>query len=149
MEMNSQTLLTEIFPFSGDTTKETFVSSSFDKSQFNPKTMVNTSRYKMYLLAYKQYAKSLGFKLEKLTFSFVAPQITKEAYELAFVLNTGYNSIGGVKVEINLFTLQIFYQLLLDAVEDEKWYIKNSIPPLCLSKAKVDLLVDNNLATLV
>ena len=138
----------EIFPLSKDK-KETFVSSSFDKSQFNPKTMISTKNYKMYLLAYTQYAKSKGFKLKKLTFSFVAPKITKEAFELAYILNYAHFQQGDVEMEINLYTFQTFYQLLLDAISDKKWFIKNSIPFNCLAQSKVQTLLDYNLAELL
>ena len=87
MDLNTSTLMKEIFPFNDQ--YNNYVPSSYTYNDFKSKD-VNTSSYKMYTLAYQQYAKDHDYNLKSLTYHFVAPKVTRETFELAFVLNHGY-----------------------------------------------------------
>jgi hypothetical protein len=103
----------------------------------------------MYTAAYIEYAKQNNYKLKQLTYHFVAPQVTKETYEAAFVLNHAYNSTNGVYINIQIYTYQVFFQELLDLIPKDKWFIQNSIPANCINKHDVMLLVEDKKAIII
>lgn len=139
--------MTEIFP--GRKEKDTeYVSSNYKQESFTVKDL-DKSKHKMYFAAYKQYAKSNNYKLKQLTYHFIAPQVTREVYELAFVLNHAYKNIEGVNTNIKIYTFQTFLQILLSLIPSEKWFIHTQIPFNCLNKQDILLLVSDNKAIII
>ena len=57
--------------------------------------------------------------------------------------------VGEVKVDIELYTYQNFYQKLIDIIPVHKWFIKSDIPATCLNKQDVMLLIKDKKALLI
>jgi hypothetical protein len=146
--LNTKTLFSEIFPFNKIEEPELYVSPHYNQDDFT-KQDVKTNNYKMYTAAYIEYAKQNNYKLKQLTYHFVAPQVTKETYEAAFVLNHAYNNTNGVYINIQIYTYQVFFQKLLDLISKDKWFVQNCIPANCINKHDVMLLVEDKKAIII
>ena len=147
MELNTSILMKELFPFN-PAIEEQYVPSNYQREYFKA-SEVNTNNYKMYTLAYQKYAKENNYNLKSLTFHFVAPKVSKQTYELAFVLNHGYKTINNIPVRIYIYTYETFYNQLLNLIPKSKWYIINQIPFNCMNSKDVNLLVKENKAVIV
>jgi len=138
----------ELVPFKEDA--QQFVDSSFRKEQFtfNAERVVN---YKCYISNYVKAVQQKKGKVKQITFAFVAPKITVDAYELAWILTHSpiYNNIGGVKIIVELYTLEAFIEKLINIIPANKWFIKSSIPFNCVNGRDVDLLVKENRAIII
>ncbi len=107
---------------------------------------LDPSLSKCYLTSYKKYVRQRNYKLGKLNFHLVGTEVSNTAKQTAFFYNNGVRTIAGVEIDIKLYTLQEFISFLLRLIPDDKWYIKNPPPSICLGKAKVERLKESNLA---
>lgn len=132
--ITSQTILGELL----------FLPSEEDtSSQFNPKNS------KCSLTAYKKYASNNGYKLKSYNFNLVSPVITGDAYQTAYYFNNAVQNIAGININIKLYTLQEFINLLINLLPKDKWFIAKEHPAICLAKSKVNILVEAGLATII
>ena len=128
--------------------KTTITSSTFLSELFFLPTIEPTSRKfdpklsKCYFNAYRKYAQDSGYKLKRLNFHLVGTKIDNAVYQMASYFNGSLKSISGIHIDIKLYTIEEFIQELLDRIPNDKWYIKNAAPSICLAKDKVEQLVE-------
>jgi len=141
--------MTELFLF--NTEEEVFLAPlGKTHDQFLKENPIETSSSKMYILATKLHAQKLGFKLKRLNMTFVAPLVSNKALQYEQYHNKAIKNIGGIAVDLKVFTLEQFINELFTLIPDSKWYIKdNHIPFIALSKSKVEILQENNLAVIM
>lgn len=138
----------ELAPFKNDTFN--FVPSSYRREDYRPAKNI-ADGYKAYIHNLNQAFKKEGGKVKQITFAFVAPQITQDAYELAwaFTESKTYSNIGNIKIIIELYTLEAFLEKLFTIIPNNKWFIKNQIPFNCVNAHDVNLLVQNKQAVII
>ena len=129
-------IMKEIFLFNdGETPLNLYGVSQNQAYQMNKPTGKES---KNYFRCYIKYAQQLGIKVKSFNFNLCAPVITKEALEFANYLNLGIKTIGGINININLFTLEQLINEIIKNISAEYWYITQAPP--CIADSKKEVL---------
>lgn len=103
---------------------------------------------KNYLRSYINKAESLGIKVKAFNFNICGPVVTQEAIEFANYMNIAIKELNGVKIQINVFTLEQLIKELMTNINGNKWFITSQVPSICWGKDQVQYLISEKKAIL-